>query len=204
VLVDRISEFNVSDTVTVDNIGAGATAAKFLADNGHRRLLVTASHMSFTPIRERYKGAHDEMCQHGGSVELVELGPDPRKGAEILAKWLDAHPLPSAIFATTDVTTLAVLTCMSAMLIDLPDQISVVGFDDYEWMQARRTGITAIKQPVDAIAKSVWAQLKIRITGDDGKIVNIVHDCDLVVRQSVQKLQGHKACSPTAISLEGM
>jgi LacI family transcriptional regulator len=204
VLVDRISEFNVSDTVTVDNIGAGATAAKFLADNGHRRLLVTASNMSFTPIRERYKGAHDEMCKHGGSVELIELGPDPRKGAEILAKWLDAHPLPSAIFATTDVTTLAVLTCMSTLLIDLPDQISVVGFDDYEWMQARRTGITAIKQPVDAIAKSVWAQLKRRIAGDDGKIVNIIHDCDLVVRQSVQKLQNHKACSPTTISLEGM
>lgn len=188
VLVDRVSQFDVNDTVTIDNAGAGATAAKFLADNGHRRLLVAASHMAYTPIRERSEGAHAEMFHHNGSVDLVELGSVPQRGAESLAKWLDANPLPSAIFATNDMTTLAVLTCLAARRIDMPEQISVVGFDDYEWMQARRTGITAIKQPVESIARSVWEQLKSRIAGDESKVVNTVHECDLVVRESVQRL----------------
>ncbi|MEO0667770.1 MAG: LacI family DNA-binding transcriptional regulator [Pseudomonadota bacterium] len=188
VFLDRISEFDVADTVTIDNVGAGAIAAKHLTDKGHHRVLVAASDLDLAPIRERAAGVEAQMHKIAGAVDFLELGSDPQIGAQTLGAWIDIHPLPSAIVATNDMTTLAALSCVADRKFDLPGQISVVGFDDYAWMQARRTGITVIKQPVDDIATSAWELLKERMNGGTGPIVNKVHDCSLIVRDSVRNL----------------
>lgn len=188
VFLDRISEFDVADTVTIDNVGAGVIAAKHLTDKGHDRVLVAASNLELAPIRERAEGVEAQIQKVGGTVHFLELGSDPQIGADTLATWMDIHELPSAIVATNDMTTLAALSCMADRKFELPDQISVVGFDDYAWMQARRTGITVIKQPVEEIATSAWKLLKKRIGGDRSPIVNRVHECGLVARDSVKGL----------------
>lgn len=188
VFLDRISEFDVADTVTVDNVGAGVIAAKHLTDKGHTSVLVAASDLELAPIRERAEGVEAQVQKVGGTVHFLELGSDPQLGAGTLAAWMDVHALPTAIVATNDMTTLAALSCMADRKFELPDQISVVGFDDYAWMQARRTGITVIKQPVEDIAISAWELLKERIGGNQSPVVNRVHECRLVVRDSVKNL----------------
>ena len=186
VFLDRVAEFSLADTVTIDNAGAGAMAAQHLVDMGHRQVLVAASDLELAPIRQRAQGAEAAVRKGGGSVQFVELGSDPQLGAEALAAWFDTHPSPSAIVATNDMTTLAALSYMASRKLDLPGQISIVGFDDYAWMQARRTGITVIKQPVEEIASSAWDLLKERMSGDAADIVNRVHDCSLIIRDSVR------------------
>ncbi|MGH1416536.1 MAG: LacI family DNA-binding transcriptional regulator [Pelagimonas sp.] len=186
VFLDRISEFDVADTVTIDNVGAGMIAAKHLTDKGHTCVLVAASDLEIAPIRERAEGVEAQIQRVGGTVDFLELGSDPQIGAATLAAWMDVHPLPSAIVATNDMTTLAALSCIADRKFELPDKISVVGFDDYAWMQARRTGITVIKQPVEDIATSAWELLRKRIGGDTSPIVNRVHECGLVARDSVK------------------
>ncbi|MDB2470257.1 LacI family transcriptional regulator [Paracoccaceae bacterium] len=188
VFLDRISELDVADTVTIDNVGAGVIAAKHLTDKGHTRVLVAASDLDLAPIRERARGVEAQVEKVGGTVDFIELGSEPQIGAETMAKWIDVHPLPSAIVATTDMTTLAALSCMASRKFDLPEQISVVGFDDYAWMQARRTGITVIKQPVEDIAASAWELLKKRMNGDASPIVNRIHECGLIARDSVRNI----------------
>jgi LacI family transcriptional regulator len=185
ILVDRISDAIRLDTVTVDNFGAGEKAGRHVASFGHRNVLLAASNMSLSAIKQRAAGVQRGVADAGGLVRIVELGSNPERGAETLATWLRMNDAPTAIVATNDMTTLAVLRCVADRRDDLPRDMSVVGFDDYAWMAARRTKITAIRQPVEKIAAAAWRQLKRRIDGHDEPTVNTILDCDLIIRDSV-------------------
>jgi LacI family transcriptional regulator len=193
VLADRVADdCTFADTVTIDNFEAGVVAASHLAVMGHRHVVIAASHLSFAPIRERVRGADSvarEEFDHGADV--VELGSNSERGAQIFAAWLDQHPRPTAILALTNVTTLAVLSALASRHIDLPEQISLIGFDDYSWMSARKTGVTAIRQPVDEMAGTLWDRLKARIGGDDSAPRRIELTTSLQVRDSVRDLSGN-------------
>lgn len=187
VLVDRIANFDVADTVTINNFGAGEQAAEYLAGLGHRNILMTASDLSIHPIRQRAAGAQKAVEKFGGSIRVVELGADAEDGARILGEWFESNEPPTAICATTDMTTLSVLRFLADRKIDLPSEMSVVGFDDYSWMSARRTKLTGVRQPVDQIAKAVWTQLLSRMNGQTGAIVNTVFESELIVRDSARE-----------------
>lgn len=190
IFVDRVANFAVADTVTINNFSAGEQAAEYVAQLGHRNILLAASDMSIHPIRQRAEGAQQGARKHGGSIRIVELGADPEVGAERLAQWFDSNEQPTAICATTDITTLAVLRFLADRKIDIPEQVSVIGFDDYAWMSARRTKLTGVRQPVGKIAATLWSQLKNRMGGQTGAVVNTVLEAELMVRDSAQELTG--------------
>lgn len=190
VVVDRVADKNISDTVVIDNKEAGAIAANHLAQLGHRKLLLAASDLNIFPIRKRCSGAQESVAKFGGTAESVALGSNPFRGAEILASRLDRDDCdcPTAIIATNGMTTLAVLACLARRKVDIPHQISIVGFDDYLWMSARQTALTAVCQPTSDIASSAWECLKARMDGDQSARKKIVLSCTLIIRDSTCSL----------------
>ncbi len=184
VIADRVCDMNASDTVVIDNHEAGLMAAKHLADLGHRKCLLAATDLKLFPIRERCKGALDTFKSIGGSAEIVELGSKPFKGADILTNWLKRDDKPTAIIATNGMTTLAVLASLARLKINIPNQISVVGFDDYLWMSTRQIPLTAVSQPISDISSSVWDCLSARMAGEEFARKKIVLSCTLEIRQS--------------------
>ena len=198
VLADRVVvEGAIADTVTIDNREAGEIAARHLVAMGHRDIVIAASHLSIAPIRDRVRGADAFLQQAvGRAATVVERGSNSERGAEHFANWLDRHARPSAVLALTNVTTLAVLSALAARRIDVPDEVSMIGFDDYPWMSARKTALTAIRQPVDDMAKAIWEQLMARIGGDDTAPRPVGLNTSLQVRDSVRNLAA--STSPTA------
>ena len=93
------------------------------------------------------------------------------------------------MIAFTDVTSLSVLSALVDHKIDIPGRTSMVAFDDYAWMSARKTGLTAIRQPVAEIAAAAWARLMFRMdSGNSAKPYATVLSTSLVVRASVKDL----------------
>jgi LacI family transcriptional regulator len=187
VLADRLSAGNsFADTVTIDNCLAGEIAARYLAETGHRQILVAASDLAISPIRERVRGVRN-VCEQAGLEEpiVLELGSHAERGADRLVEWLERHPTPSAVFALTNVTTLSALSALARRRIDIPERTSLIGFDDYPWMSARKTPLTAIYQPVDEMAACIWRRLKARIDGDGSTTLGTVLSARLHVRDSV-------------------
>lgn len=187
ILADRGAAVSGFDRIRPDNTGAGALVGEHLAQLGHMRVLIVASDMKLEVIRQRCSGVVDAIEVVGGNAQIVEIGPNPAIGAQRLQAWFDDNPLPSAVFAATDMTTLAVLTCLADMKLDVGHDISVVGFDDYPWMNARRTPITAIMQPIDQMAAAIWATLKARLAGDEPPDLNDGLKCKLEVRASTRR-----------------
>lgn len=205
VLADRVvSSGALVDTVTIDNREAGEIAARHLLEMGHRDVVVAASHLSIDPIHERVRGIETFMRGMAGRpVAVVELGSNADRGAEAFAHWLDRHARPTAVVALTNVTTLAVLAALAGRRVDVPEQVSLIGFDDYAWMSARKTALTAIRQPVDEMARMVWDRLKARIAGDNDPAHRIQLNTSLQVRDSVRHLGGVPRNEPAAIEMTG-
>ena len=187
VLVDRVSLPSPFDTVTLDNRDAGEIAARHLVDQGHRDILLVASRMDIAPIAARLTAAAEHIERETGHrATILELGSAVERGAALCARWLERHSVPDAVIAATNVTTLAVLTAFAQFRIAIPDRSSLVAFDDDAWMGARNTGLTAVRQPVDAMAEAAWARLLVRMRGSaEAPPVSIVHEAELIVRASV-------------------
>lgn len=195
VFADRVPpEGSIVDTVAIDNHEAGEIAARHLLARGHRAIVVAASNLAISPIRERVRGS-SALIRAALGVEptVVELGSNAERGAGILLHWLERHPRPTAVIALTNVTTLSTLSALAHLRTDIPDAVSVVGFDDYPWMSARKTGLTAIRQPIAEIAAVAWERLRERMAGDASPPQGIVLQTSLQVRDSVRDISSGAA-----------
>lgn len=190
VFADRVPpQGSVVDTVAIDNREAGEIAARHLLTRGHRDILLAASSLAISPIRERVRGA-SELIRTVLDREptVIELGSNADRGAATFLHWLERHPQPSAVIALTNVTTLATLSALARTRIEIPDPVSVIGFDDYPWMSARKTGLTAIRQPIAEIAEAAWERLRARMADDRAPPTHSVLQTSLQVRDSVRDL----------------
>ncbi len=170
VLLDRVLSKGTSfDTVTLDNEAAGYQAGVALKDAGHTKISVVASDLSFPPIAARLRGFVD-------MSEQADLYPLIFNGFE-----------PTAVFALNYTTTLKCLTTFSDAKLMIGKDVSFVAFDDYSWMSARITGVTAIKQPVEEMADAAWKQLMFRleseVTSDEPQ--SVILPSTLIERDSV-------------------
>ena len=191
VLVDRVcSTETLADTVTLDNVDAGRVAARHLLAMGHRNIVIGISQREFAPLAGRVEGAVKLISQYpGGNAILLDLGADIEIGKQKFAAWLERNPIPDAVIALTNITTLGVLSALAEHRIDIPNKISVVAFDDYAWMAARNTGLTAIRQPVQEMAEAAWKRLLLRMEAkEDVPVTPTVLRGSLVVRASVKDI----------------
>jgi LacI family transcriptional regulator len=187
VVVDRVGADAAADTVAIDNAGAARAAAEHLIGLGHTEILVAASTGAVANIRARCAGIAEAIAEvPGGRVEILELGPSFESAAERMEARMRAGPLPSAAIALTNFTTLALLAAFTRSGVRVPDDVSLVGFDDYAWMQATSPSITAVRQPIDRIAAEAWRCLSARIAGSDAPWRRAEFDADLIVRQSTR------------------
>ncbi len=199
VIIDRTAESLVTDTVAVDNRQAGRKAFDHLAELGCERLLVVASSFEKHNIRERCAGVREAAEERGSAtikMEFVEAGYYYANAAELLTRRLARSPRPDAILATTNALTLSTLSAAIANDLAIPDEVALLGFDDYEWMIARKTAITTISQPITLMAQAAWSQIEARMSGDDSAPVSLVLECELIPRAST--LDFRSICDPTA------
>jgi DNA-binding LacI/PurR family transcriptional regulator len=137
--------------VVGDDIAGGETATRYLLGLGHRRIAFLGDEFDnpfgFTSSRHRYFGFEKAHYQAGGVVreDLVSLGAHSRYEArELAARLLSADERPSAIFAASDTQALGVISAAHEAGLRVPDDLSVVGYDDIEI--ADYVGLTTVRQ----------------------------------------------------------
>jgi hypothetical protein len=83
----------------------------------------------------------------------------------------------------------------------MPQDISLIGFDDYAWMRARATPLTAIFQPVRDIGRILWERLSARIKGNVSPAQHVRLPCELRIRASTGPVPNGRAKSPKPESI---
>jgi LacI family transcriptional regulator, galactose operon repressor len=152
VLVDHQHERLPS--IIVDDVDGGRMATAHLLELGHERIAFAgdthdAVHGASASSR-RCVGYQRALVDTGVPVrqELVQLRPHGREASDIAEELLSlAHP-PTAVFAASDLQALAVVEALEERGVRVPQDVSVVGFDDVEL--ARYAGLTTVAQPLAA------------------------------------------------------
>ena len=151
VLVDQSHE--EVPTVTVDDVDGGRLATNHLLELGHRRIAfagdtVDGVHGASASSR-RCAGYQRALADAGVPVrsELVKLRPHGRHAVEIADELLALAKPPTAVFAASDLQALAMIEALEARGKRVPQDVSVVGFDDVEL--ARYAGLTTVAQPLE-------------------------------------------------------
>ena len=207
VIADRVTDILSADTVSLDNEDAGAIGARHLIDLGHKDVLIAASSLRLANIRQRCRGAGEVLRSHGlPEPTIVELGLTIDEASAKLSAWLDKNPAPTAVQALTNFTTLSVLATLAERGLRMPSDISLIGFDDYTWMRARVTPLTAISQPTREMGRTLWDTLSARIKGDLSPAKHVLLRCELKVRKSTGPVPDahpakHAAAAPAATAV---
>jgi LacI family transcriptional regulator len=151
VLVDQAHDDVPS--VLVDDVEGGRMATGHLLELGHRRIAfagdtVDGVHGASASSR-RCVGYQRALGDAGVPVrpDLVKLRPHGRAAAEIARDLLSLKGPPTAVFAASDLQALAMIEAFEALGARVPDDLSVVGFDDVEL--ARYAGLTTVSQPLE-------------------------------------------------------
>ncbi len=194
VLVDRGIAALETDSVVSDNYGGGRLAVEHLIELGHRRIAFVVSNLEHETIQGRWAGAKDAMEAAG-----LEIDPDlvytegnelPDTGYEGAERILSQRHPPTAIFAFNDMMAFGVLRYAHTRGIAVPEQLSVIGFDDMIMASYFTPSLTTIRQPKYELGQEAARILLRRVSGDESPITRLTLPTRLIVRESTVPPKG--------------
>ena len=156
VLLDEDVDAVVAPKVFADNREGGALAARCLLAAGHRRLALLGGPRGLLSTEERRAGFRDTVREAGPGARIVfesfgeYLASEGRLAAN---RMLAAPDRATAVFATSDETALGALQAARDRGVSVPEDLSVVAFDDVAPLALLSPAVTAVRQPVAAIGR---------------------------------------------------
>ena len=171
-------------TIGYDNQALGKAAMSYLQGQGHRRIAVVHGPLANNDRTElRLKGVQDAMRQ-AMELSFFEDSLAVAGGASAAGKILSQAAPPTAILCLSDVLALGVLFEAARRGITVPQDISVMGFDDLDWAQFAAPPLTTIQLPTAEMGRRAAAALKNRL--DHGQeILSAKLDAEIIERETV-------------------
>ena len=188
VLVDRCFDDLGAPSVCVDNYHGAYEATEHLIRAGHTRIGLIQGLPGTYTSNARLRGYRDALEAHGLPVaEELLVGADFRQETGYVeAKLLLRLPEPpTALFAASDLIMLGVLEALAEEGCEVPRDISLIAFDDFDFAPHLRCPLTVVSQPKEMMGELAVKLLAERLNGGrrDGGLV--VLKPKLIVRESV-------------------
>jgi len=178
-------------SVHIDNVAAAKDAINYLIDQGHTKIAMIYGEESSLLTKDRELGYREAMTSAGLAIEdgWVAEGKLTLAGARHATReLLSQQNRPTAIFCANDETAIGCLHEIKTAGFSIPDDISVIGFDDIRYAAVTDPPLTTISQPGEEIGERVMNRLYRQI--EKGISANSTPEIvahKLVVRQSVSK-----------------
>jgi DNA-binding LacI/PurR family transcriptional regulator len=172
-----------ADTVANDDRAGGAMAATHLLALGHTSLgFIGASSAASDERRTGFSAGVDGKAE----VATVVLPGEPTEGAgsRALALLLDAHPGVTAVFAANDVMALGALSELAERGLRVPEDVSVIGYDDTPLAATRYVGLTSIDDRSVEIGRGAGERLLARIADPGLAATEVLVEPRLVARRT--------------------
>jgi DNA-binding LacI/PurR family transcriptional regulator len=137
--------------VMCDNVEGGRLVANLLLDAGHRRVAYIAGKPDTSTNIDREKGFSDRLRERGAAPPMHEQGAYTYEaGYDAATRLLGRSERPTAIFCANDIIALGALdAARSACRLRVPEDVSVIGFDDIPAAAWPSYQLTTIRQPVE-------------------------------------------------------
>ncbi len=190
VVIDHQGADNAGPLVLSTNRLGAYEATRYLLSLGHRRVGFITGTMSMISARERLAGYREALREFkvAEDGDLVRTGDfmQPR-GFAAANELLDLPDRPTAIFASNDVSAFGVLDAVRAHGLRVPEDISVVGFDDVPQAAHVNPPLTTVRQPLEQMGRAAAHMLLEIIRDPEYQPQRIELATELIVRGTTQK-----------------
>jgi LacI family transcriptional regulator len=198
VFLDKFFGSDNCSYVTVNNRQAASQAVDHLLQIGHRRVgILTASTTASHSVKERFAGYRDSLSARGIAFEPALLGRCERQsedgGYAAARELLGSRQRPTAIFCINDAIAIGAMRAIYQAGLEIPRDISVVGFDDVPIAALLRVPLTTVAQPIQKMGAAAVELLTERIAGGPSlPHRQVVLEAHLVVRESTAPPRARK------------
>ena len=178
----------IGDSVSGDDQAGMALAVRHLIELGHRHVALIGGDPRVSSARVRRagfeQGLRDAELQPTSITEgLFTFDSGHHQALALLGNG----PRPSAVCAANDLLALGVLAAAKELGVRIPEQLSVIGYDDIAYARLAAPSLTTIRQPAYGMGEVAARLLLERVAGDDGPKRRIVMLPELMVRGSTAR-----------------
>ena len=190
VLFDRRFDNTGLPYVCTNNYQGGLEATRYLLNSGHRDILCIQGVLHSTPSQERVKGYLDALAEAGLGARAIVTGNDfsIQNGYLETKMALELSDRPSVIFALSNTILLGAVKAIREGGLKIPDDISVISFDDNIYLDYMDPAITRVSQPIDEIGSMALKMILRRIEDKQRQELQLQLSPHLIVRGSVKTL----------------
>ncbi len=186
VLVDRMMSAQF-DQVGVENTASTQALVTHLIEHGHRRIGFIAGRAGLGTTDERVAGYRAALQAAGLTFEsqlLVNGGSDSEPARQATAQLLALPVPPTAIMAGNNLMTLGAMHALRDAQMEVPGQMALVGFDDFDWADFFVPRLTLIAQPIKALGARAVHRLLQRMAAPEAPTESVRLAPTLQVRNS--------------------
>ncbi|MGK0271474.1 MAG: DNA-binding LacI/PurR family transcriptional regulator [Cocleimonas sp.] len=195
VVIENSAADKTIPSVIIDNFNADLESADYICGLGHTHIGFMTGLEDSDIGKSRYAG-----YQHGLSKNNIQNDENLvfrgnysyEAGIEGAEYYLSLEQRPTAIICANDAMALGAMQKYKQEGFDIPEDISIVGFDDIDVASQIVPTLTTIRAPVNQIAKHSFSTLKDLIMGKQPEHQHIAIAAKLIVRESCAKLKKHK------------
>jgi LacI family transcriptional regulator len=194
VLINRQLKPPLFDQVAADYVDGVRMVVEALAERGHRRVAYISGHPAMLPIRQRL-AAFKQCAKRQGfdsDAALFETSDLTFAGGCEAARrlWAANKNKPTAIVAFSDVVAVGVLRFLDEAGVDVPGEVSVVGFDGTPVGEFTHKSLSTVATPMYEIGRRAFALLREAMEGGDAAPQSVILPVELKLRESVGAARG--------------
>jgi LacI family transcriptional regulator len=154
VALDRpVSGLN-ADAVLVENREGSEMGVKHLLEHGHKSIACVGFDCDVFTVRERIEGYKQAMRAAGLEPQVFTDIQSLERMEELVTRWAAAKKRPSAVFTAQRITSIRLIQALHRSGLRSPQDIAVVGFDDFELADVLGTPLTVVSQSPASLAQS--------------------------------------------------
>ncbi|HZV52794.1 MAG TPA: LacI family DNA-binding transcriptional regulator, partial [Candidatus Dormibacteraeota bacterium] len=193
VVLDRSVDLPGAAVVQVDHRGGAVLAVRHLLELGHREVAHVAGPKELAVSRERLEGYRQALEEAGLPYrpQLVVEADFTEEGGYEAVRRLCAAGRFTAVFAANDLSAIGIVAALRERGLTVPDQVSVVGFDDIHLCAYTVPALTTVRQPAYAMGRRAAELLIDAVEGGDPR--GVVFQAELVVRGSTAPPLGRRS-----------
>jgi len=184
---DRTFSAGASDAVVIDNVEASRRMADHLISLGHRRIALFIDETDWTTGADRFRGYQESLAQSALEVDeslIIPSGWDAGGSRRAAVDALSRRDRPTAIFAANNVIAEGVWRGIQDLGLRVPEDVSLVAFDDAPWMSMVTPGVTAVAQDTVALGAAAMDRMLERIHEPESAPQTLVLPAEMLPRGS--------------------
>ncbi len=189
-------------SVMSDDYAGALQAAEFLFSMGHRRIAYCVSELRFLSHQMRMKAYRQTLEKHGVPFDerlVYSCLISEKDFCTTFENWERQGITPTAIMAVDDMEALKMMSYLKSMGKKIPQDVSIIGFDNYSFVEHLSPPLTTVRQPIYDVSRQAAAVLFSCISGSGSNLQRkFMLSGSLVVRRSVADIRGTDGKEDTA------